>query len=643
MKSVGPLPLLSRLTEMPLVFLGVGLNALSNLINNLLWLIYHILVCVRNANKLLLLLVHGTRTWVFMLGRLLLFSFMLMPGWYHLLKYWFLHPLILRNVEYGKGAKFRNMLDIYLPFPLDIKEQWKHNLKVFKDGAPVVVFVSGGAWMIGYKLWSALVGRGLASLGILTIVPDYRNFPQGNIHDMMTDVRLAVEWAEANAQRFGGNPKKIVLAGQSAGAHICMCAIVEEYLNSKQSELSKNKDTHEFTRSHGCEEDVGGQGSEEDPFDVLDPVRNLSSHSLFGTECNNNEDISEIYDASNISIDDLKNIPTCHLPRAAYTSELGDWTTDSDDGNSTTSDRLSAVPNKSAEDFSVISPIVSATRRTPLRLTPSPDQKRRLSSGPLHSNQLDILSKINLFIGVSGPYNLHALRSHLHSRGLDSSILHWICEGNLCKYSPTVRLRNFIKEALSIKSVPLNTSTALAPAVDKQEGLFQSLWSALFDDSKVVQQEDDTVELPHTDLASNHESRGLFSDMVPIALFHGSKDKTIPVSISDELARLLKDCGANVEYKSYEGWSHTDAILEAPLSGNTRLFRDILRVVYKYTEEPSTSGIRRRANTDELQDGVTIPSKQPTTAGQAKDVKQFAENPMAPKMIVRLARSFNPF
>jgi acetyl esterase/lipase len=54
-------------------------------------------------------------------------------------------------------------------------------------------------------------------MGILTIVPDYRNFPQGDVEDMVTDVIAAVSWTSKNADSYGGDPEKIVLAGQSAG------------------------------------------------------------------------------------------------------------------------------------------------------------------------------------------------------------------------------------------------------------------------------------------------------------------------------------------------------------------------------------------------------------------------------------------
>ncbi len=141
--------------------------------------VFHIVVCYKNSRTLLSLLLRGTKTWVFMLGRLLIFTVVLTPGWLYLLKYWMFSPYILRNIEYGEGVKNRNLLDVYLPDTYNPHSDKTRDKAGSGSLVPVVIFVSGGAWTIGYKLWSALVAQGLSRLGVLTIVPDYRNFPQG--------------------------------------------------------------------------------------------------------------------------------------------------------------------------------------------------------------------------------------------------------------------------------------------------------------------------------------------------------------------------------------------------------------------------------------------------------------------------------
>ena len=57
--------------------------------------------------------------------------------------------------------------------------------------APVLVVVSGGAWIIGYRMWAFLFGFQLARRGIVCVSVDYRNFPQARIPQMVDDVEEA--------------------------------------------------------------------------------------------------------------------------------------------------------------------------------------------------------------------------------------------------------------------------------------------------------------------------------------------------------------------------------------------------------------------------------------------------------------------
>jgi len=89
----------------------------------------------------------------------------------------------------------------------------------------------GGAWTIGYKGWSAWVAKYLSEHGILVISPDYRNFPQGDIRDMLDDVDAAMNWIVQNCDKYGGNPENITLIGQSAGAHLGATALLRQALD----------------------------------------------------------------------------------------------------------------------------------------------------------------------------------------------------------------------------------------------------------------------------------------------------------------------------------------------------------------------------------------------------------------------------
>jgi acetyl esterase/lipase len=64
------------------------------------------------------------------------------------------------------------------------------------------------------------VGRRLAAHGVLTVVADYRTWPAAGFPDFVHDAARATAWAREHAAAYGGDPRRIYLAGHSAGAQI---------------------------------------------------------------------------------------------------------------------------------------------------------------------------------------------------------------------------------------------------------------------------------------------------------------------------------------------------------------------------------------------------------------------------------------
>jgi len=72
------------------------------------------------------------------------------------------------------------------------------------------------------------VGKVLSSFGIVVVLPDYRNFPQGVINDMLDDVDESLSWVFRNIEHFGGDKESIFLMGQSAGAHLSLLTLLRK-------------------------------------------------------------------------------------------------------------------------------------------------------------------------------------------------------------------------------------------------------------------------------------------------------------------------------------------------------------------------------------------------------------------------------
>ncbi len=106
------------------------------------------------------------------------------------------------------GPLPRQRLDIYRPAGAAPPGGW-----------PVVVFFYGGSWNSGERAQYGFVGAALASRGMLTLVADYRLYPEVRFPAFLADSALALTWGLTHAADHGGNPQRVFVMGHSAGAY----------------------------------------------------------------------------------------------------------------------------------------------------------------------------------------------------------------------------------------------------------------------------------------------------------------------------------------------------------------------------------------------------------------------------------------
>ncbi|HEX5329962.1 alpha/beta hydrolase [Sulfuricurvum sp.] len=113
----------------------------------------------------------------------------------------------LTDISYGSDKKQR--LDVYLP-------QAPQN-------APIIVMVHGGAWKMGDKKSENVVQNKMnrwVSKGAIFVSLNYRLVPKVTPMQQAEDVATGLSYVQAHAHEWGGDPKKILLMGHSAGAHL---------------------------------------------------------------------------------------------------------------------------------------------------------------------------------------------------------------------------------------------------------------------------------------------------------------------------------------------------------------------------------------------------------------------------------------
>jgi len=84
----------------------------------------------------------------------------------------------------------------------------------------VLIFLHGGAWRSGDRGLYTALGNRYAHAGIVTVIPSYRLAPADPHPAQVEDAAAAVAWTLRNLERFGGDPKRVYLAGHSAGGHL---------------------------------------------------------------------------------------------------------------------------------------------------------------------------------------------------------------------------------------------------------------------------------------------------------------------------------------------------------------------------------------------------------------------------------------
>jgi acetyl esterase/lipase len=83
-------------------------------------------------------------------------------------------------------------------------------------GLPVVVWFHGGGLTGGSKF----IPEQLKNSGLVVVAVNYRLLPRAAISDCIDDAAAAVAWTFREAERFGGDKRKIFVSGHSAGGYL---------------------------------------------------------------------------------------------------------------------------------------------------------------------------------------------------------------------------------------------------------------------------------------------------------------------------------------------------------------------------------------------------------------------------------------
>lgn len=127
---------------------------------------------------------------------------------------------VLPDLTYLEGSTARaHLLDVWRPAPGATP---RGELGARRGGPPwpIVFYVHGGGFRILSKDTHWVMALGFARRGFVVFNVSYRLAPKHRFPAPLEDVCAAFDWVTKNAARFGGDPSRVVLAGESAGANL---------------------------------------------------------------------------------------------------------------------------------------------------------------------------------------------------------------------------------------------------------------------------------------------------------------------------------------------------------------------------------------------------------------------------------------
>lgn len=113
---------------------------------------------------------------------------------------------IKRDIPYVENGHARHVLDIYAPA----------NAK----NLPVVFWIHGGGWEQGDKSQVKLKPQWFMDKGFVFVSTNYRLLPEVDMGTLIRDVAKSFAWVEKHIAEYGGDPKRVLVGGHSAGAQL---------------------------------------------------------------------------------------------------------------------------------------------------------------------------------------------------------------------------------------------------------------------------------------------------------------------------------------------------------------------------------------------------------------------------------------
>ena len=124
------------------------------------------------------------------------------------------------DIPYVENGHQRQVLDIYAP-------PNARNL-------PVVFWIHGGGWQAGDKSDVKLKPQWFIDKGFVFVSTNYRLLPDVDMGTLIRDVAKSFGWVQKHIAEVGGDPRRVLVGGHSAGAQLAAILCTDDrYLKAE--------------------------------------------------------------------------------------------------------------------------------------------------------------------------------------------------------------------------------------------------------------------------------------------------------------------------------------------------------------------------------------------------------------------------
>ena len=130
----------------------------------------------------------------------------------------------------AESARVRAKLDCRIDVAYGPGEDQKLDLFPARaPGAPVAVYMHGGAWTRSDKAVEGFMAESFVAAGAAFASVNFSLCPKVGLDELVRQAREAVVWCRRNAGSFGGDAERLFIAGHSSGGHVGGMMVVTDW------------------------------------------------------------------------------------------------------------------------------------------------------------------------------------------------------------------------------------------------------------------------------------------------------------------------------------------------------------------------------------------------------------------------------